>query len=300
MDVNRNLTTLQIWQLAARPKTLPAAAAPVLVGAAVAWYEGVFHLLAVLAALAGALLIQIGTNFANDVFDFKKGADTSERLGPMRVTQAGLVRPEQVMAAMWLTFAMAILVGLYLVFRGGWPIVVVGLLSIAAGIAYTGGPFPLGYHGLGDVFVFLFFGLVAVVGTYYVQAQAISPLSVWSAIPIGLLATAILVVNNLRDIETDARAGKKTLAVRAGRGAARLQYGLLLLAALLTPLLAWFNGAAPLWVLLSGLSWLRARPLMQLVMREQGTVLNLALAGTGRLELEFALLYAGGLLIAAL
>jgi 1,4-dihydroxy-2-naphthoate octaprenyltransferase len=169
----------QAWILAARPKTLPAAAAPVVVGTAVALSEGVFSPGPALAALLGALLIQIATNFANDVFDYKKGADTGQRLGPLRVTQAGLLTPAQVMAGMWLTFGLAVLVGVYLVWVGGWPIVVIGLLSILSGMAYTGGPFPLGYNGLGDLFVFIFFGLVAVGGTYYVQALTLSPAAIW-------------------------------------------------------------------------------------------------------------------------
>lgn len=250
----QNLSQRQIWLLAARPKTLPAAAAPVIVGTAVAISEGVFSFGPALAALLGALLIQIGTNLANDVFDFKKGADTGERLGPMRVTQAGLLSPEQVMQGMWATFGLAVVVGLYLVYVGGWPIVLVGLLSIAAGIAYTGGPFPLGYNGLGDIFVFIFFGLVAVCGTYYVQAQAISRVAYFAAIPIGLLATAILVVNNLRDIETDKKVGKKTLAVRLGREGAQMEYVLLIGVAYIIPLFMWVSGVSSVAVFLVWLS----------------------------------------------
>jgi 1,4-dihydroxy-2-naphthoate polyprenyltransferase len=186
---NPELTPYQIWMMAARPKTLPAAAAPVIAGTAVAFAEGVFSPGPALAALLGALLIQIGTNFANDVFDYKKGADTTERLGPVRVTQAGLLKPGQVMIGMWITFGLAVLVGVYLLAVAGWPVVWIGLFSILAGIAYTGGPFPLGYNGLGDIFVFIFFGLVAVCGTYFVQAGMVSAGAVWTAIPMGLLAT---------------------------------------------------------------------------------------------------------------
>lgn len=291
------LSPTQIWLLAARPKTLPAAAAPVVVGTAVALSENVFAFWPALAALLGALLIQIGTNFANDVFDFKKGADTTERLGPLRVTQAGLLRPNQVMIGMWLTFGLATVIGLYLVFLGGWPIVAIGLLSIASGIAYTGGPFPLGYNGLGDLFVFIFFGLLAVCGTYYVQAGTVGPAALWASIPIGLLATAILVVNNLRDVDTDRVAGKKTLAVRFGRRAAQLEYLLLLGLSYLVPPLMWLLGLESGWVLLPWLSLPLTLPLIKMILNEKGRPLNNALAGTARLELAYAFLFSIGLLV---
>ena len=292
--LNPNPSQLQIWFLAARPKTLPAAAAPVFVGTAVALSDGVFRLGPALAALLGALLIQIGTNFANDVFDFKKGADTTERLGPLRVTQAGLLKPGQVMLGMWLTFGLATLVGVYLVIVGGWPIVVIGLLSIVSGIAYTGGPYPLGYNGLGDIFVFLFFGLIAVCGTYYVQAGTLSAAVIWASIPVGLLATAILVVNNLRDIETDRAAGKRTLAVRFGAGGAQIEYLLMLAGSYAVPLFMWLLGISSAWVLLTWLSLPLVRPLVQQIMNQTGRPLNQALAGTARLELVFSLLFSVG------
>jgi 1,4-dihydroxy-2-naphthoate octaprenyltransferase len=290
-----NLTQFKIWTLAARPKTLPAAAAPVIVGTATAIHEGKFQFGPAIAALIGALLIQIGTNLANDVFDFKKGADTAERLGPVRVTQAGLLTPKQVTVGLVIVFGLAVLVGLYLVLIGGWPVVVIGLFSIAAGLAYTGGPFPLGYHGLGDIFVFIFFGLVAVGGTYYVQALEISPVAIWASIPMGLLATAILVVNNLRDIDTDRVAGKRTLAVRLGLYGARIEYIVMLLGAYLCPVVMWIFGLAPIWVIFTLLSSIRAYMLVKLIYNTRGVELNAALAGTGRLELEYALLFASGL-----
>ncbi len=283
--------------LAARPKTLPAAAAPVIVGTAAALAEDVFRWGPALAALLGALLIQVGANFANDVFDYKKGADTKERLGPLRVTQAGLLSPQQVMLGMWAAFGAAVLVGVYLVLAGGWPVVFIGLFSILAGIAYTGGPFPLGYHGLGDVFVFIFFGLVAVCGTYFVQAHAVSALAVWAAVPVGLLATAILVVNNLRDIETDAQAGKRTLAVRLGVGGARAQYAVMLGGAYLVPLGIGLLRVGSPWALLAWLSLPKALALLRFVYRESGRPLNKALGGTGQLELLFSLLLAFGLAV---
>ncbi len=293
----KELGSLQIWLLASRPKTLPAAAAPVIVGAAVAFSQGVFSPGPALAALLGALLIQIGANFANDVFDYKKGADAGERLGPLRVTQAGLLLPKQVMGGMWVAFALAALVGVYLVIVGGWPIAAIGLLSIAAGIAYTGGPYPLGYNGLGDIFVFIFFGLVAVCGTYYVQAGTLSAAAVWASLPIGLLATAILVVNNLRDIETDRRAGKRTLAVRLGRRGAQIEYVLLTAISYLIPLLMWLPGLVSAGVMLSWLSLLMLPPLLRLIFNERGKILNQALAKTARLELVFAVLFSVGIML---
>jgi 1,4-dihydroxy-2-naphthoate octaprenyltransferase len=261
---------------------------------AVALGDGRAALLPATAALAGALLLQIGANLANDVFDFEKGADTEERLGPPRVTQLGLLTPAAVRRGVAAVFAAAAVVGLYLVAVGGWPIALVGALSIAAGLAYTGGPYPLGYHGLGDLAVFLFFGVVAVCGTYWVQALTLPAHVMALSVPIGALATAILVVNNLRDIDTDARAGKRTLAVRWGRGAARVEYAALLLVAYATCPLLWLSGAAPLGVLLPLLTLPFALALVRRVAREQGSALNDVLAATARLELGFALLLGAG------
>lgn len=291
------LTRRQVWLLAARPKTLPAAAAPVILGTALALFDDVFQWPAAVAALLGGLLIQIGTNLANDYFDFKQGADTHERLGPVRVTQAGLLPPEAVARGMWITFGLATLVGIYLVYVAGWPVVLIGLFSILAGIAYTGGPYPLGYNGLGDLFVFIFFGLIAVGGTYFVQAGNVTQVVALASVPIGLLATAILVVNNLRDIETDKKAGKGTLAVRLGVRGTRAEYVLLCTAAYLVPVVMALTGLAPFGILLVFASLFRAVPLVRMVFQEKGRPLNKALAGTGRLELEFALLFSLGLLI---
>ena len=286
-----------IWLMAARPKTLPAAAAPVIAGTAAAIGERRFALGPALAALLGALLIQIGSNLANDLFDYKKGADTTGRLGPLRVTQAGLLAPGQVMRGMWLVFGLAALVGLYLIWVGGWPILIIGLLSIISAIAYTGGPFPLGYHGLGDLFVFVFFGLAAVCGTYYVQAHALNWPILWIAVPIGLLAVAILVTNNLRDIETDRAAGKKTLAVRLGVRGTRAEYLLVTGLAYLVPLLMWLTGAATPWVLLVWLSLPLAAVQTRRVWQEKGRALNKALAGAAQLELVYSLLLSIGLIV---
>ncbi len=285
-----SISPAQAWVLAARPKTLPAAVVPVLVGAAVAASAGVFAPLPALAAMLGAILIQIGTNFANDYYDFKSGADDEGRLGPIRVTQAGLIDEKAVRNAMIGTFALAALVGAYLVAVGGWPILVLGVLSIASGVAYTGGPYPLGYHGLGDVFVFLFFGLAAVCGTYWVQAVAWSWIAFTAALPIGLLSVAILVVNNVRDIEGDRRVGKNTLAVRLGERGGRLQWYVCVTAAFAVPIVQVLAGASP-WLLLS----LGAVPLAVVVGRKfaasTGAALNPVLGATAKILMLFGLLY---------
>ncbi len=288
----------RIWWLASRPRTLPAAAAPVIAGSALAFYAGSFALIPALAALLGALLIQIGTNFANDVFDFKKGADTAERLGPTRATSAGWVTPGQMLVGMVAAFGLAALCGVYLVLIGGWPIVLIGLASIAAGIAYTGGPFPLGYNGLGDLFVFIFFGLVAVGGTYFVQAGTPTALVWWIAVGLGLLCVNIIVVNNLRDVETDRKAGKRTLAVRLGPAAARGQYVACQVGAFLAAAGAWLTQTGPAWVLLTWLAIPLAVRWARVVGRENGRALNPALAASGQIELAYALLVSVGLVLA--
>jgi 1,4-dihydroxy-2-naphthoate octaprenyltransferase len=283
------------WWLAIRPATLTASAAPVLVGTGAAWADGAFAAGPALAALLGASLLQVGANFANDVFDFERGADTADRLGPERATQQGWISAAQMKRAMWLAFAGAAAVGLYLTYVAGWPVLALGLLSIAAAYLYTGGPKPYGYLGLGDLAVFVFFGPGAVAGTYYVQALSVAPLALLAAIPIGALATAILVVNNLRDIETDARAGKHTLAVRIGDGATRAYYLLLLVVAYLMPPWLWLSGLADAWVLLPWLSLPLAVRLAGRMRHERGLALNGCLVRTARLEVVFGLLFALGL-----
>ncbi len=288
---------VKVWLLASRLRTLPAAVAPVIVGTALAIAHGVFAWGPALAALLGACLIQVGTNFANDYFDFKSGADTAERLGPLRVTQSGLVTASQIKTATAIAFALATLCGLYLTWVGGWPIVAIGLLSILSGLAYTGGPFPLGYNGLGDLFVFVFFGLVALTGTYYVQALSLSPIAVAVAVPVGLLSTAIIVVNNLRDIATDVVAGKRTLAVMFGRGFARNEYLVLVVLAYLAPLALIGAGSLSWGAALPLLTLPMAVPLVRKVFTVQGPALNAVLAGTGQLLLAFSVLLAVGLLL---
>ena len=297
------------WVIAARPQTLPAAAAPVIVGVGLAVRDGVFTPLPALAAFVGAALIQIGTNFANDYYDAIQGADTDDREGFTRVVASGLIEPAEVKRAMWLTFAAAILVGTYLVYVGGVPILVIGLASVAAGIAYTGGPYPLGYHGLGDLFVFVFFGVIAVTGTYYVQAAALVgeafPLwlpggtvtlaAVVASLPIAALSTNILVVNNVRDREEDAATGKRTLAVRFGYRFSRAQYVGLLALAYLAPV--WFlaRGDGPA-VLLPLVTLPLAAAVARTVLTETaGDALNPALESTGKLLAAYAVAFAVGL-----
>jgi 1,4-dihydroxy-2-naphthoate octaprenyltransferase len=289
--------SLRTWIQAFRPRTLTAAVAPVAVGTALAYAHGTGRPLPALAALAGALLIQIGTNLTNDYYDFKKGADTAERVGPTRVTQSGLIAPQAVLRAAALAFGLAVAVGVYLVAVGGWPIVAIGLLSVLAGYAYTGGPYPLGYHGLGDVFVFLFFGLVAVGGTYFVQAGTVVPAAMVAAVPVGALGMAILAVNNLRDVGTDAKAGKRTLVVRLGVGAGRVEYIAALAAAFLAPVAMVALGYASSWALLAVASLPLAAAPLRRVLYQTGPHLNRALAETARLQLVHSLLFAAGLVL---
>jgi 1,4-dihydroxy-2-naphthoate octaprenyltransferase len=284
-----------VWLEAARPRTLPAAVAPVLVGAALAAHDGAFNPAAAGLCLGFALLVQIGTNFANDYYDFLRGADSAARVGPRRAVAAGLIPPATMKRAMIATFAAAFLAGLGLIYWGGPWLLAIGVASIACGIAYTGGPWPLAYHGLGDVFVFLFFGLVAVGGTYFVQAQRLTFDAVLVGVPVGLLAANILVVNNYRDVETDARAGKRTLVVQLGRGAARGQFAASLAVALALPLVLVARGyglACLLPVAIAPLAWRHVGRLRD--SRTPGELIAL-LGATGRLLAWYALLLAAGL-----
>ena len=300
------------WLIAARPQTLPAGAAPVVVGAAVAVHEGVFAPLPALAALIGALLIQIGTNFANDYYDAVKGVDSEDREGFTRVTHEGLLPAEQVRLAMIATFGLAILLGTYLVYVGGLPILVIGLASVASGYAYAGGPYPLGSHGLGDLFVFVFFGVIAVVGTFYVQAAAvladplattipegtITAIAVLASLPIAAISTNILVVNNVRDMETDREAGKYTLAVLIGYRWSRVEFVGLLALAYAVPVYLWTREAFGPAVLLPVLTLpLGAHVARTVCTRTDGAALNPALERTGQLLAAFAALFAVGMVI---
>ena len=287
-------STLHSWLLASRPKTLAAAAVPVVVGSAVAYGQDLFAPGPALAALVGAGLIQIGTNFANDYFDAKSGADNENRLGPTRAVQAGLLTPGAMKWATALTFLAAALVGLYLIGVGGWPILIIGIASILSGIAYTGGPYPLGYNGLGDLFVFIFFGLIAVTATHYVQALSFSLEALIASIPIGLLSTAILIVNNYRDVDTDRVAGKNTLAVRLGKAVTRKQYAGVVLAAYLVPVVQVAAGLSQAWVLLPLVSLPLAMKCIRALGELEGSALNALLARTAGLLTVFGVLYAIG------
>lgn len=283
------ISTPQAWWMAARPKTLPAAISPVVVGTAFAAADGRFNAMPALAALLAALLLQIGSNFANDYFDAIKGADTADRIGPTRVTASGLISHASMRAGMAAVFGLAALIGLYLVWVGGWPILAIGAASILAALAYTGGPKPFGYLGLGDLFVFVFFGPVAVGGTYYVQAQTLTASVLVASIALGALITAILVVNNLRDIESDRRAGKHTLAVRLGAPATRKEYLLLLVIAYLVPVALMLLQSSG-WMMAPVITLPRASMLYQTIRRaSDGPTLNRALAGTAQLSLLFAI-----------
>lgn len=291
--------TARIWLMAARPRTLPAAVAPVLVGTALAGYANVFHPLRFAAALIGALLIQVGTNLSNDYSDARRGADAEDRLGPVRVTAGGLVPPRQVLLATYLTFGLAVLVGIYLIVVAGWVLLVIGAASILAGVAYTGGPRPYGYEGLGEAFVFLFFGLVAVAGSYYVQVRHLQWEPFALAVPVGLLAAAILIVNNVRDIDSDRRAGKRTLAVRIGRARSRTMYAVTVSVTYALVLAIWvLSGSFSAWLLLPWLTIPLSVRLVRLVgAHTDGPSLNRALAGTGQLQLAFCVLLSAGLLL---
>jgi len=284
------------WFLAARPQTLAVAVGPIAVGTAVAAIEGGARVLPALAALLGAVLLQLGSNFANDVSDFERGADTADRIGPARATQLGLISPAQMRRGVLVVFGAACMVGLYLIAVAGWPIAAVGIASILAAVTYTGGPWPFGYHGLGDLMVFLFFGVIAVGGATYVQTLEVSLLALVASIPVGALATATLVVNNVRDRETDMSAGKQTLAVRLGCRGSRIEYALLVGVAYLSLPVYWSLFDQSTWVLLPLLTLPRAYQLVVRVLRQSdGPTLNATLGATARLGMLFSLLLAVGL-----
>ena len=284
------------WILATRPKTLTAAISPVLVGVSLAYHDDTFYPFIAFMTLLAAILIQIGANFSNDVFDFLKGSDREDRLGPIRATQAGLISPSQMMSAMWLIFAFAIIVGFYLAWIGGLPIVYIGLASIISAIAYTGGPYPLGYHGWGDVFVFIFFGLIAIPGTYYLQTGVVSHESILFGVALGMLSTAILIINNLRDADTDIKSGKRTLAVRLGKNVVKFEYIIMMLVPFIIPLYIlniWGEISLYLIYLLLPLS-------IQLIIKiytQTGKALNDVLADTAKFLFQYSLLTSIALII---
>jgi 1,4-dihydroxy-2-naphthoate octaprenyltransferase len=287
------------WLLAARLRTLPASISPVIVGTALALREGKFDPLIFVATLGAAVLLQVGANYANDVFDYLKGADRM-RQGPLRVTQSGLLTPRQMLAGTAIVFGLAALIGVYLVLIGGWPILLIGVLSILCAVAYTAGPFPLAYRGLGDLFAFVFFGVVAVMGTYYLQSGQFTLVSFIAALPNALFATAIIVVNNLRDMDADRAVGKRTLAVRIGDRATRVEYTITLAGAYLIPLILRAGDVMQGWAWL--LPWASA-PVAFALARDlwrtpRSPALNPVLGRTAQLNLIFSALFAAGLILA--
>ena len=289
-------TSLQAWMLAIRPKTLPAGAVPVVLGSALAAVDGHFHLLQAIVALICALGIQVATNFINEIYDFRKGADTAERLGPTRTVAAGIISENTMIRVSASLVGTVFLLGLYLVFTSGWPIFLIGLFSLIFAWAYTGGPYPIAYSGLGDLFVFIFFGLVAVGGTYYVQAHTLLPSVLLAAVAPGLFSVNILLVNNIRDIATDRTVGKMTLPARIGGVWARRLYVIFTVLAFLVPVLLSMNGYS-LWGMLSLLSSPLAFTMIRQLYASEGRELNNVLAGTGKLMTLHGLLLSGGLLV---
>ena len=293
----QGVSPVKIWIMASRVRTLPAAVAPVLVGTALPATTGTFRIGVFIAALLGALFIQVGTNLSNDYSDARRGADTEDRLGPVRVTAGGLVPPQQVLIATAVSFGLAVVCGIFLVIASGFELLIIGVLSIAAGILYTGGPRPYGYEGLGEIFVFLFFGIVAVAGSTFAQIESFPAEAFVLAVPVGLLASAILVVNNVRDLDTDSRVGKRTLAVRLGRSRTRNMFAVMIYGAFLTAPLAAFGAGLDLWLFLCWLALPLAIKLVRTVRNHaDGPTLNGALAATGQLQLVFCVLLSVGIL----
>ncbi len=297
MNKNVNTSPLKAWLLAIRPKTLPAAIAPVMVGMAMAITDNAFKPLPVLAAMSGALLLQVGVNLANDYFDYIKGVDTADRLGPVRATQSGMISPKNIKTGMMVVFGLSLVVGIYLTVQGGWPIIIIGLASIAAAFAYSGGPYPLASHGLGDITVFVFFGLTAVCGTYYVQTLKLGTSVILVSVPIGLLITAILVVNNLRDIHTDQKTKKRTLAVILGERGTKAEYTILIVIAYCCPAILFLTIHKSAWIMLPLISLYPAIKMVKKIYRVEGTALNSALAQTAQLTFIFSILLSIGLIL---
>ncbi len=289
------LSYFKIWYLAARPRTLTAAVIPVMIGSALAFRDGYFDPLIAFTALLCAFLLQIGSNYANDLFDFMSGADSHERKGPMRVVAAGLVTPGQMKIALVIVFGLAFILGLYLINIGGWPILAIGIASIIVAIAYTGGPYPLGYYGWGDLMVFLFFGFIGTMGTYYVHTLQISFTAFLVSIPVGALITNILIINNYRDMDTDAKAGKRTTAVIFGRKFARTEFTIFLFLAYGIPLIVWLFFDLTAWIMLTFFSFPLGLRVLAMMNTLHGRELNLALEQTAKLVAIYGILFAIGI-----
>ncbi|KAB2846707.1 MAG: 1,4-dihydroxy-2-naphthoate polyprenyltransferase [Melioribacteraceae bacterium] len=293
----KEIGKFESWVLASRPKTLLAALVPVIIGSAVAVHHNSFKPLAATVALICSILIQVGTNFVNDLYDFLSGKDTKERLGPTRALASGLISVKEMKTGVFITFAVTFLLGLYLVSLGGWLILLIGIFSIIAGIAYTAGPYPLAYNGLGDIFVFVFFGLIGTVGTYFVQTGEINMLAVWASIPVGALITNILVVNNYRDIGEDRSNGKNTLAVKLGEKFTRLQYVVFMILSYAVLFIVYFTYKENIYIFLPLLSLPVAVKLIKMIYSLKGILLNNTLALTAKLSLIYGLLFAIGILL---
>ena len=294
---NKNLGKFKILVLAGRPKTLPAAVSPVLIGTSIAYYDNKLNFIAALVALICSVLIQIGTNFVNDLYDHLKGSDSEERVGPERALAAGMISVNDMKRVIYITFGVTFFLGLYLVYIAGLPILLVGIFSIASGYAYTAGPYPLAYNGLGDIFVFLFFGVVAVVGTYYVQALQLTELIFVASIPAGTLITNILVVNNYRDIEEDRKNNKNTLAVKFGEQFSRMQYLVQLLIAYAVPVFVFIKYEISWAVLLPLITLPLGIKLFKMLINLQGEALNKTLELTAKLAVIFSILFSIGFLL---
>ncbi|MCF8306349.1 MAG: 1,4-dihydroxy-2-naphthoate polyprenyltransferase [Ignavibacteriales bacterium] len=291
------LSQAQIWFLASRPKTLLAAVVPVIIGTSVASYSGKLDLLPAIVSLICSILIQTGTNFVNDLYDFYSGADRKDRVGPLRVVSNGLVSPETMKLAIYLVFGLSFLLGMYLVYNAGWFILFIGILSILAGYAYTAGPYPLAYNGLGDIFVFIFFGFIGTVGTFYVQALEITPFAIWASVPAGALITNILVVNNYRDIKQDKLSGKNTLAVKFGETFSRIQYLGFMFVSYMVPVIVFFTFKNNLLIFLPFLSLPLAIRLIKMIFSLKGKDLNKTLELTAKLSAIYGTLFSIGILL---
>jgi len=297
IEEKNKISKFQSWILASRPRTLPAALVPVMVGSALAIYQGIFFPAYSIIALLCSILIQIGTNFTNDLYDHLKGSDTKERKGPLRVLASGLISVKEMKWGIFLVFFTAFLLGLYLVYSVGLVILWIGILSIIAGLAYTAGPFPLAYNGLGDLFVFIFFGIVGTVGTYYLHAQQFTTLAFLISLPVGALITNILIVNNYRDIEEDKTASKNTLAVLLGREFSRYEYVFFILISFFIPFLLHFKYDFNIWIFLPYITLPIAITLVKMIYALTGTQLNKTLELSAKFSAIYGLLLSIGIVL---